>query len=94
MRYYTWQLIWTDDDRYGDGPEATAYSNGTKLEASMFEHANSYLGYSDSDVDTAALSAWNVNELTQAEALAFAQTIRPDAYLEDNGVINIVEDIS
>jgi hypothetical protein len=90
MRYLTWHLTWPTNE-YGYGPEQTAADNGAHLDASMWvnpdvEHGD-ILGYLTGDLDIRLLSDWQTTELTEADALAFAQNIDPNAYVTDDGVI-------
>lgn len=91
MRYLTWRLTWDADHQYGIGPEQTVVDNGARLEASAWVDPTvengTILGYLTGDVDLGLLSAWSVAELSQAEALAFAQALNPEAFLSDDGVI-------
>lgn len=89
MRYLTWQLTWADG--YGYGPEPVVAEHGARLEASSWVdptvEVGTILGYLHGDVDLALLDDWSVTELTEAEALAFAQAIDPNACVTDDGVI-------
>ena len=96
MRYVTWKLNWPDP-KYGTGPEQAAFDAGGRLNASMWvnpdvEHGT-ILGYLTGDLDLAALATWDVAELTEAEALAFAQNIDANAYVMDDGVIGTTTEI-
>ena len=51
------------------------------------------LGYLTGDIDLALLATWQVAEQTEAEALAFAQAIDPNAYVMDDGVIGTTTEI-
>ena len=70
-----------------------AYANKTKLESSIFADNDIILGYSNDEVDVEKLNVWQTRELTSAEALAFAQKIRFDAFFDGDGTINIVDDV-
>jgi hypothetical protein len=64
------------------------------VEASMFANPDTItghiLGYLISgDIQPASFDQWQVQELTQAEALAFAQAIAPNAYLVEDGIITV-----
>jgi len=90
MRYLTWNLHWPTIE-YGTGPEQTVADNGARLEASSWvnpsvEHG-SILGYFTGGVNLALLTDWNAVEVTEAQALAFAQAIDENAYVMDDGVI-------
>jgi hypothetical protein len=93
MRYLTWCLNW-DDTKYGTGPEGEIAKQGGHAEASMWANPDSshgtILGYlTQGDIDLAMLASWQAAELTQAQALAFAQEIEPAAYLLDDGIITV-----
>jgi hypothetical protein len=90
MRYLTWRLNW-DDPHQGTQP-SSAIPDGYRLQASMFANPDvqtgTILGYlTEGDVNLSALTPWQVAELTQAEALEFAQGIDPEAYLLPDGAI-------
>jgi len=91
MRYLTWKLTWPDDAQYGFGPEPVVAENGGRLEASEWVNptveAGTILGYLIGDVDFALLADWNVAELTEVEALTFAQALNPEAFLANDGRI-------
>ena len=93
LGYATWKLDWTDP-QHGTGPEATAAAQGVALSASMFvspdEYTGAILGYVLSGaIQPGTLDKWHVTELSQAEALAFAQGVAANAYLLPDGVITI-----
>lgn len=89
MRYCTWRLTWSDG--YGYGPEKTAQENGSKLEASMWVspdvETGTILGYLTGDVDLTILSDFDAQELSEADALAFAAAIDANAYVMEDGSI-------
>jgi hypothetical protein len=91
VRYLTWKLTWPGDAQYGVGPEPVVADNGGRLEASSWVNptveAGTILGYLNGDVDLSLLADWDVIELTEAEALAFAQAINSDAFMLDDGRI-------
>jgi len=99
VRYLTWKLTWPGDAQYGFGPESVVADNGSRLEASEWVNptveAGTILGYLIGDVDLALLADWEVGELTQAEALSFAQALNAEAVLSEDGRIGapIVEDL-
>jgi hypothetical protein len=45
------------------------------------------LGYLTGDLNVAALAQWEVSEITEVHALAFAEAIDPNAYVMEDGVI-------
>lgn len=93
LGYVAWKLDWTNP-KYGTGPEEAANAQGVVLSASMFvepdEYTGAILGYIVSGtIQPGSLDKWHITELTQDEALAFAQSIVPDAYLMPDGVITV-----
>jgi hypothetical protein len=95
MRYLKWHLTWPTFD-YGYGPEPVAAENGAHLAASMWvnpdvEHGD-ILGYLTGDLNIALLVDWQISELTEAEALAFAQNLDPNAYVMDDGTIGTTKE--
>ena len=92
MRYLTWRLNW-DDPHQGSQP-SSAIVDGYRLQASMFANpgvqTGTILGYlTEGDIDLSALTPWQVAEVTEAEALAFAQGVNPEAYLLPDGIITV-----
>jgi hypothetical protein len=90
VRYLTWHLTWPTED-YGYGPEGVAADHDAFLEASMWvnpdvEHG-SILGYLHGDLDVDVLEEWGVEELDEAQALAFAQALDENAYVTGDGRI-------
>lgn len=93
MRYLIWRLNW-DDSKHGTGPEQAIAQQGARAGASMFANPDvetgTILGYlTEGDIDLSVLTSWQVAEVTQAEALAFAQVIDSEAYLLPDGVITV-----
>ena len=88
MKYATWILNF-DDPNYGTGPEASIAEQGGSAEASItngdITQGATILGYFTGEPTN--LEAWNFTEITQAEALAFAQEVDATAYLTDEGRI-------
>ena len=92
MRYLTWRLNW-DDPHQGTQP-SSVIPDGYRLQASMFAdpdvQTGTILGYlTEGDIDLSALAPWQVAEVTQDEALAFAQGVNPEAYLLPDGIITV-----
>ena len=93
MRYLIWRLNWADP-KHGTGPQGAISEQGAHAEASMFANPDvetgTVLGYlTEGDIDLSALTPWQVAEVTQAEALAFAQGVNPEAYLLPDGIITV-----
>lgn len=92
MRYIAWNLKWSDDGRYGYGPEGTADLFGSVLQSSMWVDNKIILGYLQGDVAVSNLSLWNAVELSQSEALDFATRIASEAFLLPDGTIGLESD--
>ena len=98
MNYATWKLNFTDP-KYGTGPEDKIAELGFGAEAAWVagqaENGGTILGYVTQPVDESELTAWEVINITEAEALEFCQAINPEAYLLPDGRITApYEDIS
>jgi len=89
MKYLTWKLDW--DGNYGTGPEPIAAQNNSHLEASSWVSPSveegTILGYLTGDMDIALFDTHNVQEISEADALAFAQSIDANAFVTESGVI-------
>jgi hypothetical protein len=90
MKYATWKLNFTDP-KYGTGPESIIADQGHRAEAAwvdgQVEAGGTILGYITGNVDATQLTLWEYTELTQEEALAFAQRINSEAFLLNSGYI-------
>jgi hypothetical protein len=90
MNYATWKLNFTNPE-YGTGPEDKIAELGFGAEAGwvagIVENGGTILGYVTEPVDEAELTAWEVTNLTEAEALEFCLAINPEAYLLPDGRI-------
>jgi len=90
MNYATWKLNFTDPN-YGTGPEYKIGELGFAAEgawvAGEVENGGTILGYVTEPVDEAKLTAWEVTNITEAEALEFCLAINPEAYLLPDGRI-------
>jgi hypothetical protein len=90
MNYATWKLNFTDPN-YGTGPEDKIADLGFAAEGAwvqgQVENGGTILGYVTEAVDESELTAWEVTNITEAEALDFCLAINPEAYLLDDGRI-------
>jgi hypothetical protein len=90
MNYATWKLNFTDPN-YGTGPEDKIAELGFGAEGGWVdgqaENGDTILGYLTEPVDESELTVWEVQNITQAEALEFCLAINPEAYLLDDGRI-------
>jgi hypothetical protein len=98
VNYATWKLNFTDP-KYGTGPEDKIAELGFGAEAAWVagqaENGGTILGYVTQPVDESELTAWEVINITEAEALEFCQAINPEAYLLPDGRITApYEDIA
>lgn len=89
MRYVLYRLRWVEDKGYG--PEPIVTENESFLEASAFytnEANNSvYLGFLTGDLSLEKLSDFDALEISQQEALAFANNIYEGSLLLQRGKI-------
>jgi hypothetical protein len=92
MNYATWKLNFTNPE-YGTGPEDKIAELGFGAEASwvsgQVENGGTVLGYVTEPQDELQLTAWDFQNITQAEALEFCLAIDPEAYLLDDGKITV-----
>jgi hypothetical protein len=90
MNYATWKLNFADP-KYGTGPEDKIADLGFGAEAAWVngqaENGGTILGYLTEPVDESELTVWEVQNITQAEALDFCLAINPEAYLLEDGRI-------
>jgi hypothetical protein len=98
VNYATWKLNFTDP-KYGTGPEDKIAELGFGAEgawvAGEVENGGTILGYVTELEDESELTAWEVTNITEAEALAFCLSINPEAYLLPDGRITApYEDIA
>ena len=85
MRYATWKIDFSKESNYGTGPETQITSGEIKggFEISPFF----ILGYVSDDAIITNLNQWEVTEVTPQEALDFALSLNPEAFISENGYI-------
>lgn len=91
MKYATWKLKF-DNPKYGYGPQVLALSLGVELEGAYLNgnpSGGTILGYVMGDASALDLSDFAYQEITEAEALSFVQSIHPTAYVGAAGRIFI-----
>jgi hypothetical protein len=90
MKYALWDLV-EETPNYLTGPEQAIFDLGGFGEASWtngpVEQGADILGYVTGEFDSALLLVWNYREISQADALAFAQAINPNAFITEDGKI-------
>jgi hypothetical protein len=90
VNYATWKLNFTDPN-YGTGPEDKIAELGFGAEgawvAGQVENGGTILGYVTEPVDESELTAWEVTNITEAEALEFCLALDSEAYLLPDGRI-------
>jgi hypothetical protein len=90
MNYATWKLNFTDPN-YGTGPEDKIVDLGYGAEAGWVqgeaENGGTILGYVTDALDESQLTAWQVTNISQSDALDFCLDINPAAYLLPDGKI-------
>ncbi len=88
MRYFHYKL---SEGVWGTNPYDAVAASGSLLDPSKYvNHVDGYrLAYVTGDCDPDGLdAAWDVSEVTESEALTFAQTIWEDAVVLGNGRIS------
>jgi branched-subunit amino acid aminotransferase/4-amino-4-deoxychorismate lyase len=89
VRYFTYKLVFLTT-KYGYGPEPRVAESGSSLVASSFVNDNgTHLGYVTGDLNVSVLAAWQAQELSKDEALAFAQELNPEAFWADDETISV-----
>lgn len=90
MKYAIWKLNFTNPE-YGTGPESLIAELGGYAEggwvSGQAELGGDILGYVTGEFASEELSKWDYREVTQVEALEFAQAINADAFLTEDGYI-------
>ena len=83
MRYLKWKL---SEGTSGTGPEAELNSVN-KITAGGYVDSDGYrIGYWP-DIDTSSMDEWDVTEVSEADALTFAQAIWADAEIDSDGIL-------
>jgi len=88
MRYFHYKL---SEGVWGINPYDAVAASGSLLDPSTYvNHVDGYrLAYVTGDCDPDGLdAAWDVSEVTESEALTFAQTIWEDAVVLADGRIS------
>jgi hypothetical protein len=89
MKYYTFQLDWTDS-KEGTNPSTIVNVDDVRLEPafSVGEEPNTihYAYLISGQIDTSKLTKWKVKEVTIEDVLLAAQLVNSDAYLVDGKV--------
>lgn len=92
MKYSTWKLNFLDPE-YGTGPEDLIVAQGIEASGAWaigsITEGGKILGYLSAEPDLEELSDWDFQMLTQADALALAQTENPDAEVMADGTIGV-----
>lgn len=87
MRHLKWKL---SGGLAGTYPPETIAAAGGRLQPSCYVDAHGYrIGHLISDIDVTGLDvAWDVTELSEAEALTWARGFYPDAEVLADGSIS------
>jgi hypothetical protein len=87
MRYLKWKC---SEGVWGTYPVEAIGAAGGRAEPSGWVDDDGYrIAYLYQDADISQLNpVWGVTEVTEAEALAFAQLIDPDAEVLSNGTLD------
>lgn len=85
MQYLIYELAWDND--FGFGPEGKATTLGKHMEATSFglsePSPNKILGFTNDVIDEQDFAEFSLVKVTESEALAFAQTINSEAYIDE-----------
>ena len=90
MRYLKWKL---SEGTSGTGPETELNIQSNHVTVGPYVDSDGYrIGYSTLDVSTQPLNfgidaKWDVTEVSEADALAFAQAIWADAEIDSDGIL-------
>ena len=82
MRYLKWKL---SNGTFGTSPSATFTERGGHLSPSEYVDTETgyRVGYMTEEIDDlSGLEEWDVTEITEAEALVWAQQFHPDAFIK------------
>ena len=86
MIYLKWKL---SDGVWGTGPEGTIGARGGHAEAFGYVDSSGYrIGYLTQTADLTGLEAWDVSEVTEAQALTFCQVFYAEAEVMAGGRIS------
>jgi len=92
VKYATWKLNFLDPE-YGTGPEEIIVSQGIEVSGAWaigsITEDGKILGYLSAEPDLEELTDWDFQIISQAEALALAQTVNPDAEVMADGTIGV-----
>lgn len=88
MQFVTWKLNWIDG--YGYGPESLAFEHGLLFQASAFTSNDVILGKAYGDIDPVLFSEFDLELISETEALDFAQSVESTAFITEDGDIAFV----
>lgn len=91
MKYLKWSIYFEPEAKEGTTPEEIIKNDGGWAEGGIGLGGLDIIGYTSDDIDLTKLSNYNIQELTQVEALNMAKNINPDCYLKTNGKIGSPE---
>ena len=90
MRYFKWKL---SEGTWGTGPETELNIVNKITVGSYLDSAGYRIGYLK-DYDISGIdSEWDVTEVSEADALAFAQAIWADAEIDSDGILTNEEPV-
>ena len=89
MRYLKWKL---SEGTSGTGPE-TELNSVNKITPGSYVDSDGYrIGYLP-DIDASSMSEWDVTEVSEADALIFAQAIWADVEIDSDGILTNEEPV-
>lgn len=89
MKFATWKLDFSNSN-YGTGPEEKLLDLGISAEACLADgevgNGATVMGYVSNEADEALLSLWSFKNISQDQALNFAQSIDANAIFVDGRI--------
>ena len=87
MRYATWKVYFPANSNEGYTPEPIIRERGGTAEGAI-ETNDLIVGYISDNADLSNLEQYEINEITQQQALDLAIQFNPGCYMGDDGKIN------
>jgi hypothetical protein len=87
MKYVKWSVYSEPGASEGFTPEPIIRERGGSADGGLFITDTDVIGYVSDDADLTNLEDYNVEEITQTEALALAMAVNPDCIIDGNGRI-------
>jgi hypothetical protein len=85
MRYATWKVDFSDNEKEGTTPETQMLSLGLIAEGSYSIDNFTVAGYIEGEAELVGLEKWEVTEISSEEFLATARTQNSNASFTESG---------